>query len=331
MSKIKFYTGLLISLLFLFLSLKNVDFNIVAQSLGRVELKYLLLCVLCYFLSLFCRAYLWKLILISEKKIRYVHSFEALTIGYMGNNVLPFRMGEAMRAYALGTAEGISRTLAFASVIIERLIDLMSLLLFLLLLIVMMSLEEWVIWSGIVVFGVLLVAAFSLYVLATDLFRLRSRLFQVILRFIPEGRRGSIERIIDSFIKGIKLIRSFDQVIRLVLLSLVVWGFWTAILYFGLKAFQLDLPITASLFISVVVNIGVMIPSSPGFIGVFQYLCVLSLSFFQVPKEVALSFSFLVHMVMYIPPTLLGWFYLTRMQLTSYQTLKERLEKVDTP
>jgi len=329
MAKIRFFIGIMVSLLFLYLALENVDIRVVAASLRNIDFRYLALCIVCQFASLFCRSYLWKNILSFEKDVRYRHSFEALLIGYMGNNVLPFRMGEAMRAYAMGKKEGISRTLSFASIILERLIDLFTLLLFFLTLVLLMKLEEWIILSGIVVFAFLILAILFLYAVASDFLSLPSALYKIAIRYIPEQLTGTVERIAGSFVKGIKLIRNLQQALWLVFLALMAWILWTAILYFGLKAFHLNLPITATLLLSVVVNIGVMVPSSPGFIGVFQYLCIISLSVFSVSKEVALSFSFLVHSIQYIPTTLLGWLFLTQMHVVSYKMLKKEMEKAD--
>jgi len=329
MAKIRFFIGIMVSLLFLYLALENVDIRVVAASFRNIDFRYLALCIVCQFASLFCRSYLWKNILSFEKDVRYRHSFEALLIGYMGNNVLPFRMGEAMRAYAMGKKEGISRTLSFASIILERLIDLFTLLLFFLTLVLLMKLEEWIILSGIVVFAFLILAILFLYAVASDFLSLPSALYKIAIRYIPEQLTGTVERIAGSFVKGIKLIRNLQQALWLVFLALMAWILWTAILYFGLKAFHLNLPITATLLLSVVVNIGVMVPSSPGFIGVFQYLCIISLSVFSVSKEVALSFSFLVHSIQYIPTTLLGWLFLTQMHVVSYKMLKKEMEKAD--
>jgi len=329
MARLRFFIGIVISILFLYLAIRNVDFRVVASSFIHLDFRYLTLMVFCQFASLLCRAYLWKNILSFEKNVQYRHSFEALLIGYMGNNVLPFRMGEAMRAYAMGKKERISRTLAFASIILERLIDLFTLLLFFLTLIFVMELADWVVWSGILVFLFLALAILFLYALATDFLQVPSRLYRNAVQYVPEQLIGTVEKIAGSFVKGIKLIRSKKQMVWLLFLSIAAWVLWTAILYYGLKAFHLDLPITATILLTVVVHIGVMIPSSPGFIGVFQYLCIVSLSFFSVPKEVALTFSFLVHTIQYVSTTLLGWLYLTQMHVHSYRALKQELKKAD--
>ena len=319
--------GIVISLLFLYLAVRNVDFKLAAGSVSGLDWNYLALCVFCQAASLFTRAALWQNILSYEKSVSYRHAFESLIIGYMGNNILPFRMGEAMRAFAMGRKEKISRTLAFASVILERLYDLFTLLLFFAVLVFLMTLDRRVVLSAAVVSIFLGIAVLFLYLIASDFLKVPSRVFKMFLRLVPAGRHETAERIIGSFVRGIILVRTLRQALVLLGLSVLAWTLWTAILYFGLKAFHLDLPLTATILMTVVVHIGVMIPSSPGFIGVFQWLCIFSLSFFGVPKEIALTFSLIVHMIQYIPTTLLGWWYLTRMHVTGYRSLKEELDR----
>jgi uncharacterized membrane protein YbhN (UPF0104 family) len=113
-------------------------------------------------------------------------------------------------------------------------------------------------------------------------------------------------------------------------LSTIIWFLWIAVVYFGIKAFHLELPMTAALLAGVMIPLGLMIPSSPGFIGVFQYMTIVALSTFAVPKEVALSVSIVVHAVSYIPTTLLGWFYATRMGLSlGTDLIRENTEEAE--
>lgn len=327
MTKMKVFTGIVSSLLFLYLAIRNVDFQLVIDSFRNIHYGYLVLCMACQLASLLCRATLWRNILSLEKDVRYVHSFEAIIIGYMGNNVLPLRMGEALRAYAMGMKERLSGSLVFASIILERLIDIFVLLLFFLALLFSMRVEKWVVHSGMIVFVLLVTAILLLYGCSRNYLRVPSTAYRKLLAYAPSGITANLDRMISSFGKGLTLIRSVRQALWLTGVAIIMWVLWTAILYFGLKAFYLDLPVTASLFLSVVINIGVMIPSSPGFIGVFQYLCIVALTVFSVPKEVSLSFSFVVHAIQYIPVTLLGWFYLTRMHVTSFQSLMKELRR----
>jgi len=318
--------GLAISLLFLYLAIRNVEWGIVVSGLKEIDLIFLALTIACLFGSIFCRALLWKNLLKFEKRVSWVHAFEAIIIGYMGNNVLPFRMGELIRAYAMSKKEGLAKTFILASIVLERLLDVFSLLIFFLALFFSVQLTHWLVLSGVIVFVFLTLMIVLVYFAAADTWKFSSLLTKF-LRYFPAAISHQAEKITGSFIQGLGLIKNGSQVIQVILLSLIVWSVWTGCVYFGLKAFHLELPLTAPLLLVVVINMGVMIPSSPGFVGVFQYLCVVSLSFFAVPKETALGFSVVLHAIQFVPVTLLGWFYLTRMHISLSRSLQSELDK----
>ncbi len=306
MSKSRIILGFAISLVFLYLAVRNVDWGMVLSGLKGIDPVYLALTIAGLFGSIFCRAFLWKSLLNFKKKVSWSHAFEAIIIGYMGNNILPFRMGELIRAYAMGKKEDLSKSLMLASIVLERLLDVLSLLIFFVALFLSVQLADWLVLSGIVVFCFLILMVVLVYLAAKDAWKFSSWLTRL-LRYFPAAISHQAERIAQSFIQGLALIKNGPQMILVILLSLSVWSVWTGAVYFGLKAFHLELPLTAPLLLVVVINMGVMIPSSPGFIGVFQYLCVVSLSFFTVPKETALGFSVVLHAIQYVPITLMGW------------------------
>src|SRR6267378_2699995 len=108
MPKARFIFGVAISLIFLYLAVRNVEWGIVLSSLKEIDLVFLTLTIACLFGSISCRAFLWKRLLKFKKRVSWSHAFEGIMIGNMGNNVLPFRMGEFIRAYAMGKKEGLS-------------------------------------------------------------------------------------------------------------------------------------------------------------------------------------------------------------------------------
>lgn len=321
MPKMRTLLGLTISLVFLYLAVRNVEWGTVFSGLKGVDPGFLSLTLACLFVSIFFRALLWKNLLKYKKRVSWLHSFEAITIGAMGNNVLPFRMGELVRAYAMGKKEGLSKSLILASIVLERLLDVLSLLIFFVALFLSVQLEHWLVMSGLVIFAFLILMVILVYLTAADVWKFSSLLTRF-LRYFPATISHQAERITQSFIQGLALIKNGSQVLEVIFLSLTAWSVWAGGVYFGLKAFHLELPFTAPILLVVVINMGVMIPSSPGFIGVFQYLCVIALSFFTVPKETALGFSVLLHAIQYVPMTLLGWIFLTRMHLSLSRAIK---------
>ena len=105
-----------------------------------------------------------------------------------------------------------------------------------------------------------------------------------------------------------------SELVKIVLLSVLIWG--TAILnnYLLLLAFQIDLPVTAAVLLLVGLQIGISLPSLPGTIGVFEYVCVLVLAVFAVERTAALSYGILLHAIVMLPATLAGIAFLLLMR-----------------
>jgi hypothetical protein len=82
--------------------------------------------------------------------------------------------------------------------------------------------------------------------------------------------------------------------------------------YIVFLAMSMALPLVAALFLLAVLQVGGAVPSSPGKVGVFQYLCMLALSFFSVERSVTLGCSLVLYLVVFLPPLLLGAFFLSR-------------------
>ena len=326
MPNIKALLGFAVSFLFFYLAVRNVEWAGVLFVLKGIAPGFLFLTILFLFGSILIRAFLWKGLMTHKKKISWLSSFESIIIGYMGNNILPLRMGELMRAYVVEKKEGLSKSLVLASIILERLLDLLSLLFFFSALLLAMPLAEWLVLSGGLVFVFLVLMIILIYFLASDPGRLSSQMMKL-FRYFPVWISEKAGRMVHSFIEGLALIKGKSQAVKAILLSLLSWFFMTLSFYFCMEAFGMALPLTAPLLLMVVLNIGVMIPSSPGFIGIFQYLCVVSLSFFAVSKESALAFSIILHASQYVPVTLLGWFYWARLHLSFPRSLQTEFEK----
>jgi uncharacterized membrane protein YbhN (UPF0104 family) len=91
---------------------------------------------------------------------------------------------------------------------------------------------------------------------------------------------------------------------------LSVWALWAVALHYTLLAFDIQVPFSARLLILAVVNLGALIPSSPGYIGPYHYLCWVCLSVYAVDKSVAFSFAVVLHALWYVPLTCLGFVFL---------------------
>ena len=129
---LKFWLGIAVSVFFMALLFRKIDFNQLWEALVRVDYRYILLAVVCTFISYFLRAVRWHYLLIPEKRIPLSSLYPATIIGYMANNLLPARLGEFVRAFVLAQREGLKTSAVFASLVIDRLFDGFTVMLILL-------------------------------------------------------------------------------------------------------------------------------------------------------------------------------------------------------
>ncbi len=307
----KFYIGLILSALFLYLAFRKVDVEELRHAFGTARYIYLIPVVFLVVFSLWCRALRWMFLLRPVKKINLPSLFSATSIGFMANNLLPARLGEFVRAYVIGDKEKISKSSSFATIVVERLFDGMTVLFFLVIILTFYSVS-FPGWLRNVTYSVLV---FYAAILAFLIF-LKTRtgtalgIAEFITRPFPERIRSLVTRALNSFVHGLQVLKSSRDIIASAFLSLLVWLPNAFVIYFLIESFGMDLPLYASFVLLVLLSIGIMIPSAPGFVGTVQYCCVIGLAIFGVTKAQALSFSIIYHASVFIPVTAIGLVYL---------------------
>jgi uncharacterized protein (TIRG00374 family) len=316
--KLTIWLGLLISALFLYLSLRNVRFSEILQALGQVDLPALLLAAIIFFISFSVRALRWRYILRPVKEIGLFPVFSLLSIGFMANNVLPARLGELVRAYFLAKKTGLRKSLSLATIVLERLSDFAALLLSALLVTVFFAMPPVVENIGIVA-GLIFLSFIILLIVVHLRTEATRRLFQRLLAMLPAARREAMMERVNAFIQGLLIVRTGRGILWVFTLSLFVWGLWGVALHQTLLAFHIQVPFSARLLILAVVNLGALIPSSPGYVGPYQYLCWVCLSVYGIDKSLAFSFSIVLHALWYVPLTCLGFIFLGKEHLSLSQ------------
>jgi uncharacterized protein (TIRG00374 family) len=299
--------GLLISAVFLFLALRKVDPGELKSALESADYIYLLPVVLLVMVSMILRVFRWRYLLRPVKEISFGSIFYATAIGLMANNVLPARLGEFIRAYVIGRRENISKSASFATVIVARIFDGLTILSFLAAVFVFyaFSLPGWLRKAAIITLVLYLLAIVVLVLL-----KIRTeavlRAASFILKPLPDRMGERVLQILDSFAGGLKILHSTREILYSAVLSIFIWVPNIVIIYLLLLSFGIHLPFFASMVLLVAIVIGVTIPSAPGYIGTIQYATVAGLALFGVPKSLALSFSLVYHAAVFIPATIAG-------------------------
>ncbi len=286
-----------------------------SRVLREIEVFPLVIAVLVSLFLYVIRAFRWYFLLLPRARIRILSLYSATMIGFMANNVLPARIGEFVRAYVLSKKENISTSFALATLAVERLFDAFSLLLIFIVTFHMGTYPSWVKSVGVaatlVFCGFLLILV--LIVIMPEGF---VRLLSSWSRILPGRFHHKVEGILVSFVEGLDILKDRKLILIVLVLSLFHWILLGWSMGLGLDAFGIDLPSVAPYFITSVVCIGIAIPSSPGFVGTFQWFIEKGLSVYDIPKSVSLPFSLVFHLILYVPTTIVGLIFFFKENLT---------------
>ena len=302
--KLRLGIGIAIGILFMFLALRKVDFSQMSQAFRTANYWYLVLTLPILFFSYFLRALRWRYLLDPIKRLDTESLFSSLIIGYMANLLIPAHLGEILRAYVLSKKRSIAASSTFATIVMERIIDVFSLLALMVLTILVYPFPAWVKHSGYIMFA----GTLGLLVFLVVLKKLNVEMQKLLTFFLgrfPKPFQQKLVGAAENFISGIVPLKYGNDYTIVAVLSIFIWICYALVFYFSLHAFNFiriyHLPWSASLVLLVVTTISVVIPSSPGYVGTYHYLCQMTLALFGVPAGPAISFAAIVHGINFFP------------------------------
>jgi hypothetical protein len=328
----KLVIGLLISVVFLVLAFRNVDLVRMGQAFKKANYWYILPAILVLFTSHALRSWRWKFLLAPIQSVPTPRLFSALMIGYMANTFLPAHLGEFLRALVLGRKEPVSASSIFGTIVIERIIDVFTLLALMALTVIVFPFPEWVNKSGYISFAFIL----FLFVALLLMKRYQSwtfRLMHKLTRFLPDRIGHKLDELLHQFLDGIVPLRRSSDYVIVAVQSIVIWICYMYVFQLIFHAFDFislySLPWTAALVLQVITTIAIVVPSSPGYVGTYHYLCMLGLGLFGVPKSPSLSFAFVMHGINFLPLLVVGLVFASveGLSLRSMQKRADALEQ----
>jgi glycosyltransferase 2 family protein len=298
--------GAIIGTAALALAFRGVDWHAVGHALLHVDVRFTILALLSVAVSILLSVVRWWLLFTPDRQGKsWLALAAAILVGQTANMVIPARVGELARAYLIGTREHVSKTRVLATIVIEKVADLMVFAVSIVVLLVAMSLPEWMARSGVAFVGTttaIVVATLALTFWSPQLLamvgRLASRLPQ------PWGHR--VVQFAHAAIGGLRSLRGWRLGGVIWLLSCAILLMSIATNYIVFQAVGLSLRPVAALFIAVVLRIGQAPPSLPGKIGLFQYLIVLALALFGVDQTTALTYAFALYAIAVLPVLVIG-------------------------
>jgi hypothetical protein len=319
--------GLIISGVCIFFAARGINFSEVAASLRSASYVYIIPVVIVLVFSLYLRCYRWGIILQTLVSYDQKTLFTLGSIGFMAVGVLPARLGEFARPYLVKKRSGIRMSATMATIIVERVFDLLALMLVLFAVLLRVSLPPEIFRAGMT----MLVIAFSLFVVLIFLavkkdFSL-SRIDRL-LGLFPERLRAPLQHLSHSFIEGLQILPDVKKTLYVGVLSFAIWlvlGLSNYIMFF---AFGFNLSLINAYAILVIVALGVMLPAAPGFVGTYHYACVLGLTAFNIAKTEAFSYAVALHFVQMMPVIILGLAFLPFQKLSLSNFIKKEEDEM---
>lgn len=315
--------GLGISGLFLWWTFHGEDLGAIGRRLGSADLLWLGLAGAISTAGGLIRALRWRLLLAPLGVTTSLYSrWSALNIGFMVTNVYPGRLGELVRPLALSRMTPVSVSGALGSVVLERVLDTVALVLLLLLTLLLPTFpsDATVLGRpiGLAATGAIFLAIAALVFLGL-IIAWPSALLSTIHRltaFLPEHVTEGMAEKVESFVQGLQLLRQPAALSQALGWSLLLWVWMAASFWAGFRAFGIELGGIAALFTQCAVSVFVAIPAGPGFIGTMQAGIAVSVQeVFGITAEQTLSLAVGYHLAGYIPVTALGLYYASKLGL----------------
>lgn len=308
----QFWLGAGISALFLVIALRNLHLGDVWAEMRAARYGWILPGVVVYFFGVWARTWRWDYLLRPLKRIPLRRLFPVVVIGYMGNNVYPARAGEVIRAYVLRRREGVSISASLATIVVERVFDGLVMLIFVFIGLPFTPMPGWL--QGMVIAASLLFfGALALFMtLAIKIEWAELAYGWAIDRVVPARFRAPVRGFADRFMTGLHSLRSGRGVLMIFVTSIVIWLAETVKYWFVMHAFDFTVPFWVLMLMNGIVNLATTIPSSPGYVGTFDAPGIEILSIFGVERNLAAGYTLVLHAALWLPITLLGFWYMGR-------------------
>lgn len=318
------WVWLALGVLLLALAVRSVDPSALIESLANANPWWVLLGLLGMAVTILAKALRWRLAFYpANQGLRLTTLISSLLIGQTVNMLLPARLGELARAHLVGREEKRSAFLALGTIVAEKTLDAIALLLVLSVLFVIMPVPSWLRFAGAVaaLLAALLLAGVLLLTGGREwLARVSDRLTQTVPVLERMGLRQRIQLLAD----GVRSLRSSGLRARLLLWTAAIWLVMGLTNYCVLLALDIEAPhVLASLFVLAMVHLGVAVPTSPAWIGVFHYMCFLPLLFLGVEESQALAYGFVLHAIVVLPVIFAGLLCLWKENLSLYRLVSE--------
>lgn len=324
---VRYWLGIAATLVSLSLLLSGADPSRVGDLLVAVDYRLAIVCVVTVALTIVLKGVRWKILFQPPPaQPSTSRAISILTIGQMVNFIFPLRFGEVSRVYLACDLGGSPASLVVATIVLEKTIDSLMLLVCAALL---MPFVRFPAWLREPLLGAAAVAMVAIaLVLTLGRWRhLANIVLRTVLSLLSPRVGGFVARHAVVATEGLASLWRSRVLTQVLVLSVAIWVLAVLTNYTAFLSLAVPAPFVAAIFLLVVLQVGVAIPSAPGRVGVFQAITALGLSPFAIDPSVALTYGIFLHLVVFLPPSVAGIVLL----LHANVTIREQRSRVSNP
>lgn len=298
---------LLVSAFFLYLVFRKIDPGQVLLIIYSTDLVYIACGLAALSLILYAKSLRLGRMFGREKPVSTSVAFESIAIGVMGNNLLPFRIGDLAQLFFIGLKAGISRASVLSALMAEKVFDIATMGIVVLAASLFVPLPQGISVMRVLAFTV------GLVVSVTAVLSAGKGLPRLVVSLVPKGvLHDRVRAAADNFISSLQYLGTLGVISRLVVLTGMLWLAQSLGVYMCLLAVHVKVSYWACFFLLAMSGLGMMIPASPGSLGTVEFFLILGLSVFGVDRNHAVSFAIVYRLLSWLPFNLAGLAVLVR-------------------
>ena len=321
---LKLLFGFLLSFMGLYYAFRNIDLNEVIKSFDSINYLWILLAIFLLVIYTILRSVRWRLLLFSLKPVSVRDLFASNMVGYFGNSILPFKMGEVLRGYAISNNNDLKTSTVLGSIVLERVCDLGGLIIISLVVTLFYSFPYDIELSLIIsvaiilfVFALLWFISFKKELIMSKIKGTRAMSFKSVISFI---------KILSSFSKGFSSLTSFRSFVLVGFLTILTWFILYLVTYFTLLSLDFHITWIEIAVVLLLTSMAMSVPAAPGAIGTHHfatyYVMNNLLSFSNIESQ---TFAIVLHAVSYLPLVAIGAYYFFRSSIQIFDVFDKEL------
>jgi uncharacterized protein (TIRG00374 family) len=293
-----FGVAALLAAVLLYYSLRGIEWRQVARIVASASPGLLALAAGIGTANLFLRACRWRILLNAEGSVSVPTAFWATAAGYFGNNFLPARAGELVRTFMISSQSGLENTYVLATALSERVADAVALVSIVALVLLILPAQPGWLAGAARPFAVLgLIGALGIAVLPLLEPLARSAIARAPL---PHALRPRLITAIEHGLRGMRAFHDARRLSAFLALTAVIWSLDSLATVIGAAALGFVIPVPVAFLLIASLGLGSALPSTPGYVGIYQFVAVTVLTPFGFSRTDAIAYILVAQALNYV-------------------------------